>query len=163
MNGLPHPNVEYPPGKKLDDRDLAEFISNVQTNFDALGTAAESRATATKWLTPALLGSWANYQTNGEYDMCFYRRGSDGRVHIKGLVKSGAWTEAGGAEAKVFLLPIGYRPPRHLIFTQWFSANSGASIGILRVDVQSTGYVVARGGGVTTIDFMSLNLSFFSS
>lgn len=83
------------------------------------------------WITPTLSGSWVEY--GGVFTPSGYRLGSDGQVHLRGLVKSGGT----GTANPIFTLPDGYRPE----FTHLFTVTCAGNPGVARVDVQASGLV----------------------
>ena len=93
---------------------------------------------------PAFANSWVNYDTG--FATCAFYKDPWGRVHIKGLVKSGT------LDTTIFTLPAGYRPSLELIFT----SNENGSFG--RVDVFADGTIKQVDGASTT--WISLNISF---
>lgn len=60
---------------------------------------------------PAFLNAWVNYAID-TYSPAGFRKMPDGRVALKGLIKNGTV----GANVPIFTLPVGYRPPRELLF-----------------------------------------------
>lgn len=97
------------------------------------------------WQTPALLNSWLQYP-GGAFSQIAYRKDVIGRVSLRGLV-----TKATGASTTTILtLPEGYRPIDHVMFAVPDGLSSlGGSVS--RVDVQSDGNVIYRGGNSTVI------------
>lgn len=89
------------------------------------------------WAAPALLNSWVNYGIG--YNPAGYYKDPTGRVHLRGLVKSGT-----AANAVIFTLPSGYLPPNLCIF----SGSSNDAWCEVRVD--TSGNVFAQAGGSTT-------------
>ena len=80
------------------------------------------------WITATLLNNYTHYDTT-QYGPVRYRKiGSI--VHIAGL------TTQASANSVIFTLPVGYRPPNHLIF--WAqNANN-----LARLDIQQDGDVI---------------------
>lgn len=77
--------------------------------------------------------SWVDYDS-GAYRSAGYRKGADGVVHLRGLVKDGT------LPGVVFTLPSGCRPALRTIFT----CLSGG--GVCRVDVTAAGAVDIQTG-----------------
>lgn len=100
------------------------------------------------WHTPTLLNSWVDYDTT-QWQGARYRKLSNGMVTIQGLVKNGT-----GPPSDVFVLPVGYRPAKNLIFATIANNVFG------RLDVYPTGSVNWSSGG--TNGFLSLSVSFFA-
>ena len=99
------------------------------------------------WINVSAFGTgWSNYSS--DYGGARYRRYTNGRVEIQGLVKG-----ATGFGSLVFVLPVGYRPNKRQVFGT-VSDSAGAS----RLDVNSNGDVYFMQGGA---GFVSLNVSFF--
>lgn len=96
---------------------------------------------------PAFQNSWVNYDnslpspTSGQRNAGF-RKYSDGRVRLKGTIKTGA------SGAVAFTLPAGYRPPTDIVLT---TQGSG---GVLNITVQTTGAVVPSGAGAPSYTFL---------
>ena len=67
-------------------------------------------ATTNVWQTPTLVNGWVNY--GSPYTSAGYTKDSNGVVHLRGLVKSGATTTG----TVIFTLPAGYRPTSDWIF-----------------------------------------------
>ncbi|MEE9430690.1 MAG: hypothetical protein V3V16_06585 [Melioribacteraceae bacterium] len=57
------------------------------------------------WTAPSLLNSWTNY--NAGFNPTAYFKDSNGIVHLRGMIKSGA------SGTVIFTLPNGYRPQYH--------------------------------------------------
>ena len=80
------------------------------------------------WITATLLNNYTHYDTT-QYGPVRYRKiGSI--VHIAGL------TTQASANSVIFTLPVGYRPPTHLIL--WVSNSNN----LARLDIQLNGDVV---------------------
>ena len=80
------------------------------------------------WITATLLNNYTHYDTT-QYGPVRYRKiGSI--VHIQGL------TNQASANSVIFTLPVGYRPPNHLIL--WVSNSNN----LARLDIQLNGDVV---------------------
>jgi hypothetical protein len=96
------------------------------------------------WTAPTLLNSWVNY--GGSYAIAGYRKAADGRIDVRGLIKS-------GVNGTVFTLPSGYRPSSNRIF------NSMGSSGMIRYDISAAGTVFYAAG--YSIAWQSLEISFY--
>lgn len=105
------------------------------------GRATGSTCT-TQWCTLTLANSWVHY--GGVYATPQYTRASDGMVHLKGLVKSGA---TGAMTAN---LPAAYCPKDRLIFTVVTNNVWG------RVDM------IPQAGGACRIETNSVNNTWVS-
>lgn len=55
------------------------------------------------------LNSWVDFDTTNAVGA--YYKDRSGRVHVKGLIKSGTINN------NAFILPVGYRPPKKLLFS----------------------------------------------
>lgn len=109
------------------------------------------------WTTPAFLNSWENFEAAGTHATAAYRKGAEGKVTLRGLVKrAGVFNPS----SVIFTLPAGYRPSKELVFAQWGSFNAAANALAVRLDVSASGEVIVF-ANVTTTDFLSLNLSFY--
>ena len=104
------------------------------------------RAESNSWIAPALQNGWVNY--GGSWETAGYRKMPDGRIEIKGLVRSGAFNSF------IFTLPVGYRPSVNRIFT----AVQGDST-VVRINVASSGGVYTT--NASNNSFQSIELSFY--
>ena len=77
---------------------------------------------------PAFENSWVNFE--GGYSTAAFYKDPYGRVHLRGMIKSGT---VGAASA--FTLPESYRPPHRLLFG---TISNG---GVGRVDILTSGGV----------------------
>lgn len=84
---------------------------------------------------PAFQNSWVNFDSVN-WDTAGFRKDSFGMVHIKGMVKSGTIS----ATLPVFTLPLGYRPPKAVLF----ATASNNAFG--RITVLANGNVLAEVG-----------------
>jgi hypothetical protein len=103
------------------------------------------------WKGVSLAAGWANF--GAEYDVAAYRL-EGGRVHLRGLV-----TRTDGlppAKSPIGTLPVGYRPPKRLIF----AVNGGPQV--TRVDVAANGQVIWISGTANEKDFTSLDTISFA-
>lgn len=96
----------------------------------------EATLSAPKFIAPTLGNSWANY--GASYAVAGFYMDGLGRVHLKGLIKSGA------SAATIFTLPPGFRPEQTVIFGVLAQNNAGA-YEMMRIDITSAGAVVAMG------------------
>lgn len=96
-----------------------------------------------QWIAPTLINGWANYgpNTGGWYTPAGYWKDNDGVVHLRGFIQGGS-----AFNANMFVLPVGYRPPKNMM---WY-AGSALATQQCRVDVQSDGVVRCNTGGSTT-------------
>jgi hypothetical protein len=85
--------------------------------------------TGTKWYTPTLLNSWADFDS--AWTGARYRKIS-GMVEIQGMIAGG--TATGGTD--LFILPEGFRPAKNLLFPTIISGTV-----LSRIDVLPTGTV----------------------
>lgn len=120
---------------------VSEYIVNV----NSAGTQATLNITMDTWHSvgaagePAFANSWVNFDT-ANYGSAGFRKYPDGRVRLRGLIKSGT------IPAGVFTLPVGYRPPKQLLFA--CDTNPGA---MADVRIQTDGQVVVQTGSVTWV------------
>ena len=119
---------------------LAQALIDVNSNSSALSariTSVEQQLTlisgAPFTFAPTLLSGWVNY--GDHWAAAGYYKGSDNRVHLQGLIKSG--TVADGTV--IFTLPQGFRPKQTQMFIIFISGG-----GYGRVDVNESGSVVAN-------------------
>jgi hypothetical protein len=99
----------------------------------------------TAWTAPTLAGTWVNF--GGGYNNAGYWKDSTGRVHLRGMIKSGT------IGTTAFTLPSGYRPSA----TCRFAAESNSAYGICTID--SAGVVTPAAGNTAWFSFdgMSFN------
>lgn len=107
------------------------------------------------WKPAAFINSWAHYEAAGGFMPCAYRKGRDGRVTIRGLVKHPGATGV----STIFNLPVGFRPSKNLIFVEW-GAVAGFEPQAARVNVASGGEVGVELPSAET-SYLTLNLSFY--
>lgn len=98
------------------------------------------------WTAPTLTNSWITF--GGSYPTPSYRKDANGRVYLRGVLKSGTLTAA------AFTLPAGYRPAAKLSFSP-LNANAGA-----QMDVNTDGTVVPGAGSTSYIGLDGI--SFFT-
>jgi hypothetical protein len=96
------------------------------------------------WQTPLFQSGWLDYDAGATFNPARYRKDAYGRVHLKGLVKS-------GTNFTIFILPVGYRPQARVAF---FVSGWQAGHVIGRIDVLTTGEVYWVAGGTV---YMSLD------
>jgi len=80
---------------------------------------------------PVFVNNWVNYDLT-TYNGAGFRKSPDGRVVLKGFVKA-------GTSSVMFTLPVGYRPPKDIIWTG--TAHNGTSYVPVDGRVYSTGGV----------------------
>lgn len=108
---------------------LAAFVDDELSRLEAT-------LSAPKFIAPALGNSWANY--GGGYALAGFYMDGLGRVHLKGLIKSGA------SAATIFTLPVGFRPEQTLLFGVLAQNNAGG-YEMMRIDINAGGAVIAMG------------------
>jgi hypothetical protein len=107
----------------------------VAGTISQLGAPTFSEATLTN--------GWVNYD-NG-YAPAGYMRDASGFIHLRGLIKDGAFCPStNDPDCVLFVLPNGYRPEYRAIFAQENHGN-----GSDRVDVKSNGEVVITSPSVS--------------
>ena len=100
------------------------------------------------WQTPTFVNGWQDY--GAPYSARYYKD-TNGRVHLKGLVKGGA------AGTVAFTLPVGYRPDNYLYLVV---ANGSGSSSFNRAYIAGTGEVTpaqATYTGWVSLDGISFN------
>lgn len=112
---------------------LEADLSAMVEDWHEVGTTGE----------PAFQNSWVNYG-GADATAAFYKD-PFGRVHMRGLVKSGT------VPAVAFTLPVGYRPPK----SEYFATVANSAFGAL--DVGSSGDIYIRTGSNV---WFSINCSF---
>jgi hypothetical protein len=93
-------------------------------------------------------GTWADYG-DAAWHNAAYRKHSDGRVELRGLVKNGVFGTS------IFSLPTGYRPALHITLV---TISDGEVLG--RVTIESGGDIIHISGATT---WYSLNNISFDS
>jgi Tfp pilus assembly protein PilV len=124
--------------------------SIVARNVDSvyLNTTIMYYPTGSTWTTPAdtaLGGSWVRFGTG--YNAFGYKKGADGIVSLRGLIKSGDTAST----VKLFTLPTGFRPAKSTVLV----ANRARSYG--RVDVLANGDVMLRYSSATWTSLDGIN------
>lgn len=94
------------------------------------------------WIVPALSSGWQNF--GGGHHWAAYKKVGT-RVFLRGLIRFGP------DNSTIFTLPLGYRPTAIELF---YGAGSG---GVVRVDVNPDGTVVAYNGGGTFLSLAGLS------
>lgn len=156
----PDPNIELPPNPTAADlvvfsKRLQRFMDFICLQFPIqLGNMATGGKSS--WVAPILQNSWQNYEEAGVYAPAGYRKGVDGRVTLRGLVKHPP--EVTAFTAPVLVFPVGFRPGKNLIFSG-IAYREGIGQGAVRVDVASDGSLVV--GDTGKYLYLSINLSFF--
>lgn len=110
--------------------DRSPGLAPVQSVNNMTGDVVLDLGEDTGWIEPDLLNNIINYGT--EYQVARFRK-KNGVVYVEGLVKGG--TNAN--QRHIFILPVGYRPTKRLVFTVYGGA--GASVSAKRLDVQTNG------------------------
>ncbi len=104
------------------------------------------------WNNLSFGSGWTNYGSG--YQTCQYRRFGD-RVHLRGLASN---TSTG---ATIGTLPVGYRPTAGRLILNLQAYPSGAMLeGGYRVDIDTSGNILAVGWTPANGDWVSLNCSF---
>ena len=84
----------------MSDPEVYRRLAALERWADAMA-AVEVPSIPEAWVSPTLLNSWVNY--GGNWNPAGYYKDPFGRVHLRGLVKS-------GTAVTIFTLPAGYRP-----------------------------------------------------
>ena len=104
------------------------------------------------WNNLSFGSGWTNYGSG--YQTCQYRRFGD-RVHLRGLASN---TSTG---ATIGTLPVGYRPTAGRLILNLQAYPSGAMLeGGYRVDIDTSGNILAVGWTPANGDWVSLDCSF---
>jgi len=105
-------DIQHPAG---DTAHQGYNITDVgQLNFYAGGGIGQD-----SWAAPTLGASWVNFGSG--YTSAGYRMDKQGRVWVRGLIKSGTTTDA----TVLFTLPSGYRPAGNILRT--LGCNAGGN------------------------------------
>lgn len=135
-------------------------FSLLTTGAITLGTTALTFGYAREWVAPgAFLNSWANFEAAGTNMPVAYRKGPDGRVTTRGLVKHEGSLTAGVASA-ILALPVGLRPSKSLIFPCVYSAAAGLLAA--HVAVEASGQVVFAPGATGAVTYAPMNYTFYA-
>lgn len=105
------------------------------------------------WNSPSLPANWVNFPA---FQGARYRRIGN-LVHIQGLVRKDV--SASAAQALLFTLPAGFRPPAALLFASTYY--NGVSHQPARIDVETDGDVRVF-ESIPAAGYVSLNLPPFS-
>lgn len=138
---------------ELDGKDSAEFLGKTEKAADADkidGKDSSQFATATSegWHQISTSGTtpfdrfydgWSNFDS--QHSTAAYYKDSQGIVHLKGVVRGGGFYDCcyNTERGMIFLLPQGYWPSEHRVFT----AVSGSNTAVGRIDI-------GRGGCLAT-------------
>lgn len=129
-------------GASATDTNLYRSAANTLKTDDAFDCAS---IVTESWTAPSLGNSWVNF--GSPYNNAGYYKDKSGRVHLRGLIKSGT-TSAGTI---IFTLPNGYQPAatelRHVIVSPEV---------IARIDIQTNGNVVI-GANLSSNAYLSLD------
>jgi hypothetical protein len=134
------------------------------TGAITLNTTSLSFGYAGAWVAATFQNSWENYEAGAGYALAEYRKGRDGRVSVRGLIKKAA----GAQDTAIFTLPAGLRPSKALVFTSWGEATPGSGPHLFRIDVLANGEVRLVGQGlplgvIGAVGYMSLSpISFYA-
>lgn len=124
------------------------FYSNgpAGTAWTMYSTEYGTLAVEDQWIAPTLENGWTNWPTSATnwHTPAGYWKDAAGVVHLRGMLQSGA-----SATARIFTLPVGYRPAGQVLCL-------GASVAAAatRIDIQTDGAVMPSGNaaGWTSID-----------
>lgn len=109
------------------------------------------------WIAPVFENAWVNYELG--FEKAAYRRGPDGRVQLRGLIKH---TPSAAPAGNAFILPAGFRPSEEKVFIA-YGILASVGNGVIRVDVAPTGAVVVFGDNVHAMEYLSLSqISFYT-
>jgi hypothetical protein len=104
---------------------------------------------APTWIIPTFLHGWVNFAAGG-FAVAAYYKDPLGRVHLKGLIKSGTVGQT------AFLLPVGYRPLERLLFPTICGGDIAG-----RVDIDSDGSVYPQSVGAGNNTYFGLDVVSF--
>jgi hypothetical protein len=137
----PFNDLRLLPGEENDPRRLRELFEGMTRNFEdlynryATGTELTERAgKSTQWFSVPFTANWKNYEAG--FAKCQYRKGSDGRVYLRGLAQPTAI-----GTNNVFTLPTGFRSSLAGGFA-CAAGNGGGAVVLCRVDVRANGEVI---------------------
>jgi hypothetical protein len=98
---------------------------------------------------PAFVNGYANYDT-ATYPACAYRKDPLGKVQLRGLLLTGT------TNGTAFVLPVGYRPSKQMLFI-----SQASSPGQCRVDIYTSGAVFVS--GMVASSWVSLDMIEFDT
>ena len=127
-NGSSDGNVNYKSDWYLK---TGQAWASSYTSLGAVATTTIAQKVQEDWIGLTFNSYWQDYDNTADYEDGAYMIDSLGFVHVRGLVE----TTSTSAGIEIAQLPVGYRPLKHCVFTQ-YSAD-----GAVRVDVKSTGDV----------------------
>ncbi|WP_145323016.1 hypothetical protein [Paenibacillus xylanexedens] len=109
---------------------LTDLVQDVQQATARLSVVESKKAEkdAPAWIAPTLLNGWTNYSTN-DYPAVGFRKDAYGNVSIRGLISGGAIA----VDVPLFILPVGYRPSKHIMFTVTCSDGNTPAITLLNI------------------------------
>lgn len=87
------------------------------------------------WHDPIFQSSWGTFSV--DWSKPGYRRNSDRSVSVRGIVSGGTYTSG----TPIFTLPVGYRPPRHCVFSAVVGQYANGSAMRTAIQVNSNGGV----------------------
>lgn len=122
----------------------------------APGTTLTTNSLLDVWHTigaagePAFVNSWVNFA--GGFQPAAFRKGPDGKVQIRGVIKS-------GASATAFTLPVGFRPPNIILAPSVFSSSAGV-ITSTYLQIDTAGLVSIGASGTATNQWHSIEAEF---
>ncbi|MEE4561960.1 hypothetical protein [Paenibacillus polymyxa] len=121
---------------------LTDLVDSVQKNTERVSVLENKKADKDNpaWITPTLLNGWVPYdvQTGTGYRTAQYYKDSSNRVHMRGLINSGAKTVG----TVLFKLPQGYRPEFAVTFIVAMAYANTTATYHSRVTVLRTGDVI---------------------
>jgi hypothetical protein len=120
---------------------LGFYSAGAGSSWTMYSTEFGTFACEDRWIAPDLLNGWRNYgsDTSNWHTPAGYWKDDSGVVHIRGTVVAGSSATAG-----VFVLPVGYRPEKGVL---WYGYSaSGATC---RVEVMGDGRVQGWSGAST--------------
>lgn len=131
-------------------QDLRSLVPQLQSVLGQYGYAINRIIDEPLFIAASLENSWVDYDTS-IFAGAGYYKDAFGRVHLRGLVKSGT------ISTTIFTLPEGYRPSLRLIFPS-LQYNGVAEV-IARINVLANGQVTQENlvGTTDGNDYLSLN------
>jgi hypothetical protein len=118
------------------DADLTWDGSTLDVGGDLTVSTAGSSIAQESWTGLSFASYWQDYDNSADYEDGAYMKDSMGFIHVRGLIE----TTSTLAGTTIATLPVGYRPTKHCVFTQYSADNA------VRVDVESTGVIKASTG-----------------
>lgn len=136
-NGNVGVGVKLASAKLHVDGDLRIKDCNIKPRSSSVDIQQED------WQAPELGNRWVHF--GGPYNRVGFFKDSCGVVHLRGLIKSGAFSSPNG-DKPLFTLPGGYRPASQELHAVTSNGSNNTNPKLGRVDIMPDGKVFVVGG-----------------